>query len=403
MNDKQCPPIIYTDAVSDEPLEIIRANECESHVGSLGTKRFRALWNEIERLRAALATQPAQAQQSEPIPMVLYCPNCGMQHIDKAEMPDPYPAFGVDDEPWLNPPHRSHLCHGCGKIWRPADVATVGVASIKTMGRNDTWPVDADEIEAQPAKAQAQQVAGEVVAWTRTVRLYHEYENSAKEDTVGFLTTDFSEGQTRPNGDGWRPLTSAGTPHQQPAQVVPDAVIRDVFLSNGFTIKEGCSDLKPYVYSAARALLAMAAMSSLPTQAEQQDDRIQFRGLCDSSEMLRVRAILESKACYLGTKAIADIVAAAQTADSDVVCDALREMLEAFDAKYPADTAGVAAQDAWAERRDAAMKQATTVLAARQPQSAPCKPCDRCDTPGACRDYGGGYCPGQPQSGNEVG
>ncbi len=32
--------------------------------------------------------------------------------------------------------------------------------------------------------------------------------------------------------------------------------IRDIFLAHGFTIKEGQTDLKDYVYSAARALLA---------------------------------------------------------------------------------------------------------------------------------------------------
>lgn len=58
---------IYTDNVSTEPLDIIRANECESQVGSLATSRFRAMWNEIARLRAALAT-PARDQQSEPSP-----------------------------------------------------------------------------------------------------------------------------------------------------------------------------------------------------------------------------------------------------------------------------------------------------------------------------------------------
>ena len=38
-----------------------------------------------------------------------------------------------------------------------------------------------------------------------------------------------------------------------------DEQIKAVFLANGFTIKEGLSDLKPYVYQAARALLAAAA------------------------------------------------------------------------------------------------------------------------------------------------
>ena len=36
-----------------------------------------------------------------------------------------------------------------------------------------------------------------------------------------------------------------------------DEQIKAVFLANGFTIKPGCDDLKPYVYKAARALLAL--------------------------------------------------------------------------------------------------------------------------------------------------
>lgn len=66
-----------------------------------------------------------------PIPMVLYCPNCGLKHVD------------APSEGWDNPPHRSHLCRyedgGCGGIWRPADVPTVGVEAIETRGQADNW------------------------------------------------------------------------------------------------------------------------------------------------------------------------------------------------------------------------------------------------------------------------
>lgn len=59
----------------------------------------------------------------------------------------------------------------------------------------------------------------------------------------------------------------AATP--QPAQAaqaeVTDSMIREAFLANGFTIKDGHSDLKPYVYAAARAILALR-----PVQAEAQ-------------------------------------------------------------------------------------------------------------------------------------
>ncbi|HWT12277.1 MAG TPA: hypothetical protein VN231_05960 [Allosphingosinicella sp.] len=69
-----------------------------------------------------------------PIPMVLHCPRCGLQHVD-----EPEPERG-----WTDPPHRSHLCHGCGCIWRPASVATCGVARLVNEGSSDTWaPGDA--------------------------------------------------------------------------------------------------------------------------------------------------------------------------------------------------------------------------------------------------------------------
>lgn len=67
----------------------------------------------------------------DPIPMILFCPYCGLQHIDA---PEP-------DKGWTNPPHKSHLCHDCGHVWRPADVATTGVESLTTVGEKDTLPV----------------------------------------------------------------------------------------------------------------------------------------------------------------------------------------------------------------------------------------------------------------------
>lgn len=55
----------------------------------------------------------------------------------------------------------------------------------------------------------------------------------------------------------------AQQPKPQPADVT-DSMIREAFLTNGFTIKDGHSDLKPYVYAAARAILALR-----PVQAQQ--------------------------------------------------------------------------------------------------------------------------------------
>lgn len=90
-----------------------------------------------ENLRSdALSPSPAPAQ---PIDMVLHCPKCGLQHIDAPDTNyDPhYEGHMI----WTNPPHRSHLCHGCRHIWRPADVHTNGVQTLKTKGKDDSPPV----------------------------------------------------------------------------------------------------------------------------------------------------------------------------------------------------------------------------------------------------------------------
>lgn len=86
-------------------------------------------------------TDAARASGEAPIDMVLHCPACGMQHVDAPESDEDYGkhlTHGGFDNQWTNPPHRSHLCHGCGHIWRPADVPTNGVAAVKTKGKADS-------------------------------------------------------------------------------------------------------------------------------------------------------------------------------------------------------------------------------------------------------------------------
>lgn len=78
----------------------------------------------------ALRTAPSEVVP-EVVDMVLHCPVCHVQHIDEA-------VGEWDGKAWENPPHRSHLCRGCGHIWRPADIATNGVAAVKTRGKADS-------------------------------------------------------------------------------------------------------------------------------------------------------------------------------------------------------------------------------------------------------------------------
>lgn len=108
----------------------------------------------IDRL-AALSTPPQEA----PIDMVLHCPACGKQHIDAPE--DKRWIAGADSPPWANPPHRSHLCHGCGHIWRPADVPTNGVSAVKTTGKADSPVATATRPEGVSQAEDAQRLTDE--------------------------------------------------------------------------------------------------------------------------------------------------------------------------------------------------------------------------------------------------
>lgn len=47
-------PVPYLNFVSDEPLEVIEANECQHHVLDLSTSRFRRLFNELHKLKRSV-------------------------------------------------------------------------------------------------------------------------------------------------------------------------------------------------------------------------------------------------------------------------------------------------------------------------------------------------------------
>jgi hypothetical protein len=119
-------------------------------------------------LNAHLLGAVRDALESTPIPMILFCPNCLRQHIDR-----PAPAMFVQRNslgeiyrwlgqsefqrrlqektlntgtwevlpPWTNPPHKSHECQHCMHVWRPCDHPTVGVESINTKGKKDRFAV----------------------------------------------------------------------------------------------------------------------------------------------------------------------------------------------------------------------------------------------------------------------
>lgn len=106
-------------------------------------KWLRKYFDHVVASKAQPTPTPQADSQPAPIDMVLHCPKCGLQHIDAPEKIDrrfaaidPPAAWAM--EPWKNEPHRSHLCHGCGHIWRPADVPTNGVKAVKATGKADS-------------------------------------------------------------------------------------------------------------------------------------------------------------------------------------------------------------------------------------------------------------------------
>lgn len=72
-----------------------------------------AALDEIEQLRHRLGERTFEAGiQALPVPMLLWCPECGERHVD------------VD---FATRVHHTHSCQSCGLTWRPAVVPTVGV------------------------------------------------------------------------------------------------------------------------------------------------------------------------------------------------------------------------------------------------------------------------------------
>lgn len=97
---------------------------------------FATHYSTVRKLQLYTAT-PAERIAAR-IDMVLHCPKCGMQHLDRPEPAVEHDHGAVEFAAWNNPPHRSHLCHFCGHIWRPANVPTNGVAAVKTAGKADS-------------------------------------------------------------------------------------------------------------------------------------------------------------------------------------------------------------------------------------------------------------------------
>lgn len=89
-------------------MSLVSRSKEDSREGDLAASALK-LVGDLEKRVTELAA---------PLPMLLFCPRCHKQHVDR---PD-----GV----WKNPPHATHKCHYCDLLWRPSNRFTVGVRSI---------------------------------------------------------------------------------------------------------------------------------------------------------------------------------------------------------------------------------------------------------------------------------
>ncbi len=109
-----------------EAAELVCATANQTGEGRFGYPEMRSVH---AALRIALDREPAEPRDAPapdgareaqvdagkiaPIPMLIWCPECGARHVDKGD--------------FATKPHHTHSCQGCGLTWRHAVVATVGV------------------------------------------------------------------------------------------------------------------------------------------------------------------------------------------------------------------------------------------------------------------------------------
>lgn len=125
----QCPSIVgqvregekveSVRCVETVPLE--EREEVEPQAGGLGMsldemqQRYGHTLPWLDAVKALAARMKSAPATSVPlaVPMLLWCPACAARHVDR----------GV----FATKPHHTHACQGCGFVWRPAIVPTVGV------------------------------------------------------------------------------------------------------------------------------------------------------------------------------------------------------------------------------------------------------------------------------------
>lgn len=127
---------------------------------------------------------------------------------------------------------------------------------------------------------------------------------------------------------------------------ISDERIREIFMADGFTIKEGQRDLKPYVYAAARAILSEAGVSELRAEVERyKADAERLDWLCEQYVVVRIPLRYGSKECFQGSP---------EDGDGETFPWNIRASIDAARSVAPGVAAqGSAEPDNWPEREKA--------------------------------------------------
>ena len=80
-----------------------------------------------QEIRHAVAEHPPGSCVAVPVPMLLWCPSCNIEHV------------GTDH--FVTTAHHTHACQKCGMTWRPALCATVGVQFLPEFKDDEHIPV----------------------------------------------------------------------------------------------------------------------------------------------------------------------------------------------------------------------------------------------------------------------
>jgi hypothetical protein len=88
----------------------------------------------VARTEAERDAALKRAEQAEPVPMLLHCPECRARHVDVGEFATKH--------------HHTHACQSCGMVWRPAIGPTRGVQFLPGFKNDDeAAPVELTDVE----------------------------------------------------------------------------------------------------------------------------------------------------------------------------------------------------------------------------------------------------------------